>query len=304
MAQHVFTFGSTVKLHLGIVGNGGGLVTFLNLHHAASQRVQVPVLVHLQQSASTLAQQLGFVLAQVHLPEVGLSFKGREVVEAFSVLAHNGVAQAAAVRCQSDNAVLQALKFYDQRFDRVGISLLVLFFVFLLAFSVLLLIVFLFIFLLQLLQQRIVFWRQPVAVVCVLCKEGEEHIVLAAPRGMTAHTIAFAHEQDSLTIHHPTGFSTRVGTLRNGMNLTAFSTDNALVGIWVAAVGNVTQNEPLAVRAPLVVESSVLPIPLAPVSNLSHLLGLQVHHLQFDAVLNKCQFLAVWTEFRVLSFHL
>ena len=36
VTQHVFTFVSKVQFHLGIVGNRSRLVTFFNLHHAAS----------------------------------------------------------------------------------------------------------------------------------------------------------------------------------------------------------------------------------------------------------------------------
>ena len=88
------------------------------------------------------------------------------------------------------------------------------------------------------------------------------------------------------------------------MNLAAFSTYDALVGIWVTLVGNVAYHKPLTVRTPFIVESSVLAIPLAAVCYLRHLLGLQVHHLKFDAVLYEGQLLAVRTVFGTLPFHL
>ena len=121
---------------------------------------------------------------------------------------------------------------------------------------------------------------------------------------MTAHAIALALEQDGFAVHHPAGIFAHIATLGDGMNLSTFSTDDTLVGVWVALVGYVTQHEPLAVRTPLKVESSVLVIPIAAVGHLCHLLGLQVHHLQFDTVFYKCQFLAIRTVFGIATLHL
>ena len=174
MAQHVFTLSSEVEFHLGIVGDGSGLVALLDLHHAVAQRVEVTVLVHLQRTASALAQQFGLVLAQVHLPEVGLPFEGSEVVQTLTVLAHDGITQTTAVGRQTDDAVLQALEFNLDGLDGISISLLV---VFLFVFLVVLLLVLL----LEFLQQRIVFCRETITVVGILRQEGQEHVVLTAP---------------------------------------------------------------------------------------------------------------------------
>ena len=234
------------------------------------------------------------MLAQIHLPEVGLTFEGSKIIQTLAILAHDGIAQITAVRCQTDDAVLQALEFYLDGLDGIGIGLLV---VFLFVFLVILLLVFFLVLLLEFLQQRIVFCRETITVVGILCQESQEHVVLTAPRGMTAHAIALTLEEDGLTVHHPTGALTHVGALRDGMNLAALSADDALISIRIATIGNITQHEPLAIGTPLEVEATVLTIPLAAIRHLRDLLGLQIDHHQFDAILDKGYLLAIGTIF-------
>ena len=88
------------------------------------------------------------------------------------------------------------------------------------------------------------------------------------------------------------------------MNLTAISTYDTLISIWVTTIGDIAQYKPLSVRTPLIVELTALAIPLAAVSNLSHLLGLQINHLQLDTILDKRQFLAIRAVLRTASFNL
>ena len=316
VAQHVLALVGQVESHLGAIADADYLVALLYLLHAAAQRVEVAVLVHLQGPASSLAQQLCLVLAQVHLPQVGLSLEGGEVVEALAVLADDGVTQPAAVRGQAHDSFLQSLELYLKRLGGVGIGLLV---VFLLIFLVILLgvllvlavllavsflVVLLLVLLLEFLQQGIVLGREAVAVVGVLGQEGQEHIVLAAPRGVASHAVAFALEEDGLAVHHPSGVPAHVSALRDGVYLSALGTHDALVLIGIAAVGDVAQDEPLAVGAPLVAESAVLAVPLATVRNLGHLLRLQVHHLQLRSVLDEGQLLAVGAVLGLAALHL
>ena len=47
VAQHIFALGSKVQFHLGTIGNGCCLIALLDLLHAAAQRVQIAVLIHL-----------------------------------------------------------------------------------------------------------------------------------------------------------------------------------------------------------------------------------------------------------------
>ena len=111
------------------------------------------------------------MFAQIHLPQVGRTFKGRKVIQILPVLAHNGITQTATVWCQSDNAVLYVLKLYCQDLGRIGILFFIVFLLFLIAIVIVLLlpvIVLLLIFLFQFLQKSIVFCRKTIAVVSIL----------------------------------------------------------------------------------------------------------------------------------------
>ena len=121
---------------------------------------------------------------------------------------------------------------------------------------------------------------------------------------MAAHAVALALEEDGLTIHHPSGTLAHVAALRDRMNLTTFSADDALIRVWVTTIGDIAQYEPLAVGAPFEVETSVLIIPLAAISHLRHVHGLQIDHLQFDTVFDEGYLLAVGTIFRRATLYL
>ena len=88
------------------------------------------------------------------------------------------------------------------------------------------------------------------------------------------------------------------------MDLATLGTHDALVGIGVALVGYIAQHEPLAIGTPFIVEATVLTEPLTAIGDLRHLLGLQVDHLQFDAVLDECQLCAVGAILRILALYL
>ena len=75
------------------------------------------------------------------------------------------------------------------------------------------------------------------------------------------------------------------------------------VGVWVVHLVDHLYSEPLAVGTPFEAKCRVLAIPLRSVGYHAHLFGLEIEHHEFDAVLDKCQFLAVGRELWAVAFY-
>ena len=113
---------------------------------------------------------------------------------------------------------------------------------------------------------------------------------------MATHAVAFAFEEDGLAVHHPSWIAAHIAAFGDGVDWTALGTDNALVGIGVASVGDVANDEPLAVGAPCIVEASALRVPCGTVGDFGNLFGCQVDGLELRAVFDEGDAFAVRAE--------
>ena len=113
---------------------------------------------------------------------------------------------------------------------------------------------------------------------------------------MAAHTVAFAFEKDSFSVHHPSWVAAHIAAFGDGMDGTTLCADNTLVGIGIATVGNIADDEPLAVGTPGIVEAPALRVPCGAVCDFSNLFCLQVNGLELGAVFNEGYAFAVGAE--------
>ena len=152
-------------------------------------------------------QQLGVLLAQVHLPEVISTLKGCQVVERGTVFRDDGAAHARGIRRKAHNAVFDVLQFHHDIFRLLGLlvfpGLGITFFLLARRFLlVIILILGLLLFGLQFLEQLVVFLAQAVFVVSILVEEYQHGIVLRTPRGVCTHTVTLGSEKDGIAVEH------------------------------------------------------------------------------------------------------
>ena len=121
---------------------------------------------------------------------------------------------------------------------------------------------------------------------------------------MGTHAVAFAQEEEGVTLHDEAGAAAGVAALGDIGYLTALGADQTDVGVGVVAVADEFKGEPLAVGAPGVVEAAVRLIPGGTVSDLTYLAGGDVEHHQAEVIFDEGQLFAVGAEAGVVARYL
>ena len=176
---------------------------------AAGTEVEVlEVLVGLHDAAAhALQHQLGLLLQEVVLPQVGLALKARLVVQRVASWREHVVAQVAGVGGQPHNAVAAVVEHLGFEF-KLRLLVLLAFPLVLLAFRLFVFRLFALTFLLVLLtfiEQRLFLLRHAETIVGIQVEEHQVDVALGSPAAVTAESGTVALEEHGLAAQCPFG---------------------------------------------------------------------------------------------------